>query len=776
MSVEDYLNSIRKNTNSTTKKTSAVDSTIKELLNYEALKRAVKDGVIKGNEEQFRKLSELSRKILTSSDATASELQEINQLLKLFYSEIPKNSSGNTQVALDSWIKALKEILDEFGNSLPEKFQKRLKYDIVASASEGGANPRQVFQQLNQQQNIQINQTLVLNNIYSLMKDQKQLTDRKAEAEKPVKDQKEKEQKTWWQNTMGRVTGFLRDITDKLSTAGKALGLLYVGLGIWNSLSESVQGFLRDFSAVNITAKLGVALSKLMPSLSGLFGKIKLPSWLTNLATASKGSNALKLTGNMPTSTLSKIEGFFLRFKAILNHSIREALPTISKVIKELFPTFSKVFKWIGAKGKLIFDIYQKIAPGLKIVGSWISKVFGWIARLAKFLPLAIRVGSSILKFIPMVGWILQGIISLADFIEGFKIDGIKGGFRRMGVEFVAVFGDLASFVVKGLVKLVASIANKTGLFKDTLENLNKILGGIDSWKSSIRTGVGYDGSSSGGVAMPSTSTYDPVSSTVFMGQDSYNELLPLASAAKGTTPANAEGIRKASGVKLSAQTSDFIKRAGITNKITSGMEGVHAGTAKNPRSHASGNKFDMDISTKSATAFANEVRKLLKTPGLVEIRTESVPNSIVETARAMLKKEGLNVSKLINDGYPSYSTGPHLDVLIDPKYSGVAKTAQTPDFSTTVTSLADTGESKNTNPLVAQITEQLTKAFNEQSKLFEKGAKAPDQLSSTQNKANTSAIIKNLSSKSSGNAVTFNKQNDINDANLAALEILTLV
>ena len=159
MSVENYLESIRKNTKSNSDKTSSLNSTIKDLLNYESLKRAVSDGIVDGSKEEFKKLAELSKKVLTSSDASASELKAIRSLLAMFYQQIPKNSAGNASVSVEDWIKALKQVLDEFGYTLPLKFQNRLKHDSVSSAAQAGADPKQVFQQLNV---TQVNQTLVL--------------------------------------------------------------------------------------------------------------------------------------------------------------------------------------------------------------------------------------------------------------------------------------------------------------------------------------------------------------------------------------------------------------------------------------------------------------------------------------------------------------------------------------------------------------------------------------------------------------------------------------
>lgn len=786
MSVESYLDSIRKNTISNADKTASLNNTIKDLLNYESLKKAVSAGVEKGNREQFKRLAELSKKILLTSDATNAELKETNKLLKLFYAQIPKDSAGNTQVTADSWVKALKEVLDEFGDSLPQKFQNRLKYDIVSAAAEGGADPKAVFQQLNM---TQINQTVILQNIYDGMIERQKLIDRKAEALKPIENDEKRKQSNFWETRLGKVISTLSGILDKMSKAAQWLSLIYVGLAIWNDLADPIKSALRSLSAINITARIssiisrlfkGSEISKFVRSLnpsrifSGLGSKIK---------GLFEGSAVPKLEGSGQMSFISKIEGFFARIRALTSYAIKNVVPPTSKILKELFPTFSKILNWIKNVGASAISLYKKLAPGFKLFMKGIQTGLSKFGGLLKLLAPAIKVGSSFLKFIPVAGWILQGIISLGDFIQGFintrgsLIDKIKGGFKRVGVEFVAVFGDLAVWTLKHLTLLIENIAKKIpGLWDITqplLGGLGKTITGLRNSLSNMRSGIGYESTSS---SSSSSGIYEPSTGTFYMGSDALSAAMPLSSHVAGSSPTSASGVNKSAGVQLSSQAADFYKRAGLSNRVTSGMEGKHAGTASNPRSHYSGNKFDLDISTTSAAAFANEVRKMLRTPGLVEIRTESVPAWVVEGARKILKAEGYNTSKLINDGYPSYSTGPHLDVLIDPKYSGVPATSTGLTTSMeTLDSAAATGDLTPSNPLLADMTKNLTKAFNEQIKLFDKGAKAPNQLASSQSRAATTAITNQLAAKSSGNAVTFNKKSDIQDDSLAALRLLNL-
>lgn len=776
MSVEDYLNSIRKNTNTSAQKTSKIDSTIKDLLNYESLKRAVKDGVARGNEEQFKKLSDLSKKILSTSDASALELQEINKLLKLFYSQLPKNSSGKAEVTAESWVAALKDVLDEFGNSLPEKFQKRLKNDLVSSAAEAGADPRAVFQQLNQQQNIQVNQNITLTNIYALMKNQELKLERKAEAEKPVKQQEDRENKNFWQTSIGKITGTLSSILGKMFNLGSLLGLIYAGIGAFAQLPEKTQKWVRGLAgAIRLSSsalipKLAGFLKSFamkIPGVSGAVGKVK--TLATDFLWDTKVGN--KILDVMTNPKLANIGKFISKLG-----TFGKALGRVAGKLAWPITIITSVFDFMQGYVNTSGTVADKIIGGLKnVVTQFVSSIWYILKQIPSLLK---NVFTAIGKLAARgINFAWNGIKSLFKKIE---TSGLKSLVKSIGTSL----SNFGKGLINGFLESVASMVGeilKEDMPKWLKDALTRMYNALPKKSGSAPSYGGSDSLApiSWDAGVPKME--NAVTGLTYVGGDVLSALTPLSSSVKGTLPtANAAGINKLAGVKLSAQTADFIKRAGITSTITSGMDGSHKGTASNPRSHASGNKFDMSISTKSVTAFANEVRKLLKTPGLVEIRTESVPSRIVEGARALLKKEGLNTAKLINDGYPKYSTGPHLDVLIDPRYSGVAAKADNSALSISKSNinsgLPDVSSSKNSNPLVAKMTEQLVKAFNEQSKLFEEGAKAPDQLASEQNKATTSSIINQMNKATSGNSVTFNKQNDISDAALASLLIYDVV
>nr|DAD80590.1 MAG TPA: hypothetical protein [Siphoviridae sp. ctYh54] len=856
MSVESYLDSIRKNTIKNSEKTSNLNNTMKDLLNYESLKKAVSAGVESGNKEQFKRLAELSKKILTNSDATTAELKETNQLLKLFYAQIPKNSSGSTAVSADSWVKALKEVLDEFGNSLPEKFQKRLKYDIVSSAAEAGANPKLVMQQLNM---TQVNQTMVVQNIFDYMKDKDKKLERDAEARKPIENNEKKEQSNFWQTRLGKVIDYLGGILKSLTGVAKWAGIIAVGVAVWSQLKESLRNALQGISGLTLSLKGGISLSKFLPK--GTIGKLKssivdgikksfskVSDFLKNSVQSSKIAQSLpkrtsadvfNAQGKLIGTTDVKMIGTSAKGFA----NARNVTPTAMSKLGGFFKSLSKAAPFIGKALKLFGTIFT----------------FGTGNLLVKLLPFVSKTLPFLLRAVGKIAWPLQVVASVYDFIEGFintkgsASDKIIGGIQNVIFKFFKSIWDLflqipkwllsaaktyITFVIKMNIRVWSNIAKmisntfkfitspnqwkpvfntvveamksfgknlKTSFLNGVAEMVDDILTESDmpdwlknalvklreklphstkgssapaSSSSSSSSLLNFDFSAS--VDMPSSGggIYEPATNTVYTGRDALSAAMPLESHVTGRTPANASGINKGYGVKLSSQTADFIKRAGITERITSGMEGAHKGTKYSPRTHASGNKFDMDISTSSVTRFANTVEKLLRTPGIKEIRTERVPNWVVEGGRKLLERKGYKTRGILfNDGYPNYATGPHLDVLIDPRYSGVK--GSTRNLASTQGAIDKAGDfgvqtQKASNPLVASMQAQIAKAYNEAVKSF--GVKSPNQLVANQSKANTSAITAQLANKASGNAVTFSKKNDISDTNLALLRLVDIV
>lgn len=871
MSVESYLESIRKNTIKNSEKTSNLNNTMKDLLNYESLKKAVSAGVESGNKEQFKRLAELSKKILTNSDATTAELKETNQLLKLFYAQIPKNSSGSTAVSADSWVKALKEVLDEFGNSLPEKFQKRLKYDIVSSAAEAGANPKLVMQQLNM---TQVNQTMVVQNIFDYMKDKDKKLERDAEARKPIENNEKKEQSNFWQTRLGKVIDYLGGILKSLTGVAKWAGIIAVGMAVWSQLKDSLRNALQGLASLHLVFKGGMALDKIFPlkNIAKGFGEsFKNSAFVNSLRSALKGAardaKGVEVASGFKQLTLFDTRPYERAGTGSFWDRIKNPIKSLGTKIGTISKNIGNFFEGIGSKlaasklgagfSKLWGFIKTISGPLGKLINFLSVNVPGLLAKAGKFLGPILRVGGKALM--PILGkilWPIQIVASVFDFIKGFTetkgtmSQKIAGGLWNVVKQFFNSIWSLIKWipkalwtVIKGLPGAIVSVIVKLqnlifkalksvwdyihkkgfpGIIKDLKTGVKsaavylargfgemiagildammdsewiKLIPAAHDFLKSLREKLPnpkvYEASSSSGSSFKGLDfkfdlgvdsggggIYEPVTNTVYTGRDALSAAMPLESHIKGRTPANASGINKGYGVKLSSQTADFIKRAGITERITSGMEGVHKGNKYNPRSHASGNKFDMDISTSSVSKFANTVEKLLRTPGIREIRTERVPNWVVEGGRKLLERKGYKTRGILfNDGYPNYATGPHLDVLIDPRYSGVK--GSTRNLASTQSAIDEAGDfgvqtQKVSNPLVASMQAQIAKAYNEAVKSF--GVKSPNQLVANQSKANTSAITAQLANKASGNAVTFSKKNDISDTNLALLRLVDIV
>jgi hypothetical protein len=319
------------------------------------------------------------------------------------------------------------------------------------------------------------------------------------------------------------------------------------------------------------------------------------------------------------------------------------------------------------------------------------------------------------------------------------------------------------------------------GMIDGVLEDVPDWLRGpLEKIRAKLPATSGGSSSSTPAPSPSSSSSSSGLSLNFDFGGGGGSAAIPSSSyGSYGSSPAavGTQGIRTNPGVKLSAQTVDFIKRAGLTQTVTSGMDGGWTGVHKIgkdfSRSHASGNKFDYGISAAiSPTALASELRKMLSTPGIKEIRTERIPNYTVETARAILEQEGFKTKGILfNDGYPSYATGPHLDVLIDPKFSGVQGSAN--QGLTTDTSMAS-----SSNPYIAQFTTGLKAnvdaALGKYTELLSE-VLAPDILNAANSK-DTAAMLANAISGNSDKGVTFNKKNDITDGNLAALQLVGLM
>lgn len=131
--------------------------------------------------------------------------------------------------------------------------------------------------------------------------------------------------------------------------------------------------------------------------------------------------------------------------------------------------------------------------------------------------------------------------------------------------------------------------------------------------------------------------------------------------------------------VKINSTMKEYlqdIENSGGNFTITSGMDGKHAGTASNKRSHYSGNKIDIAVLGLSDEQIINNIIiPLINDPRTIEIVLEAFPNGsgqrIVDKVKErypIVKKRCLtNARYLKAEGANKNTTGAHIDVLIDP-------------------------------------------------------------------------------------------------------------
>ena len=136
-------------------------------------------------------------------------------------------------------------------------------------------------------------------------------------------------------------------------------------------------------------------------------------------------------------------------------------------------------------------------------------------------------------------------------------------------------------------------------------------------------------------------------------------------------------------GVQISSQAAQYLKETGGHGVITSGLDGKHAGTASNPRSHYSGNKLDVRIRNMSNDEVIKIMLPLLKHPSTLEIaiegfgktreesnaRMESIKNKILNNYPEIAEKIKSGRLKIVGDRRRTYNDHAHLDVLFTPKY-----------------------------------------------------------------------------------------------------------
>ena len=174
-----------------------------------------------------------------------------------------------------------------------------------------------------------------------------------------------------------------------------------------------------------------------------------------------------KVTKKFRDTQIKALEGLknsgFLKFLFIL---ISVGVVTLLTKVMAAVKTFSsiiggvtKLFK-IGEKIPLIGKVFTPIIKGLGGVGSILGKFGGLIDNVFKgFLkiigPVAkfFGLGARFMKALPVIGWVITGIMAVIDGIKGFfQADEIFGHVTTFGEKMVSAFASVISGLLLGLV------------------------------------------------------------------------------------------------------------------------------------------------------------------------------------------------------------------------------------------------------------------------------------------------------------------------------------
>lgn len=137
------------------------------------------------------------------------------------------------------------------------------------------------------------------------------------------------------------------------------------------------------------------------------------------------------IIGAVARKILLPLEALFNLFR------IGPRLRAVRMMLTKRFPAFT-------TKIKNFFSIFGKNGK----IGSVLSKVLTKIPFLSRFFS-ALRVGFRLL------GWPLQIILSVIDFIRGYRategdiVDKIVGGLKNAAMNFVGIFLDIAGWIVE---------------------------------------------------------------------------------------------------------------------------------------------------------------------------------------------------------------------------------------------------------------------------------------------------------------------------------------
>jgi hypothetical protein len=209
--------------------------------------------------------------------------------------------------------------------------------------------------------------------------------------------------------------------------------------GVWDEIAERASKVWKWIKGIvggvwdDIAAKAG----GVWKWIKGIFGGIwdEIIGW------------AGKVKGIFKGPTFEAIFGFFGKIGSAIKSAFSGAA---GKIVEWVVEIWGKISKFFGAVGK---------------GGGWISKILGYVPFFAKLI-----------KWIPIIGWVITGIMGVFDFFKGFdagKAESIFGGsglFAKImsGVSYLVsgltmglVSPETIGKILKTITEVVIGIADK---------------------------------------------------------------------------------------------------------------------------------------------------------------------------------------------------------------------------------------------------------------------------------------------------------------------------
>lgn len=719
-----------------------LNGTLKDLLGFESLRRAMSMGVLDGTRIGFDKLNELSRKVISTNDASAQELKQIKTMLKEWYSMQHTNGNGKIPVGAEAMVKGIKSVLDEFGDKLPLKFQTMLKNDLTRTAVAGGAKSEDVLNAIGSD----------LNAILLHMQERDKIVEREKLEEDERKRAEAKANKGFWEVALGKITDMFGKLAQAIAPIAGWLALLYAGMELVRHLTEEQKKAMKDSikpGGSTYNASHGLAVAEIMKG------------WFKN-----------------EQSVLRK--GFGSLGEAIKNGKFGKKAQGMAEGTSDFFASAGKSWSKLAYSSRKIFVVAKKsLWDSAKLAGRF-SKEAERIPKLLKLDRAAeaysflIKGGFKATKWIKSAGEVFEKVakplavvFAVIDFRAGFIatrgsiVRKTLGGLKRAVTEFFASFLDLANWIGE-----IATKITGIGVFKSVGDIAQKFAG-------TMRQGVGYEQDVNMHEFFGAGSTDSSQLSSEPSG------LLKISGYQKGISYkddnySSIHGRKLTSGAyKELTGLGNYMANTG--NKIT--VTGLYAPVGAGHSGHGSGNAYDVSASEQRRLALLQmgnylendrHVRKVL----FGEWRKDNHGNSYVYPA----------VAKQLHDMYPNkffYAAGHgnHLHVVTDALMAGSAGKQPKLQQIKNLNPSPHIQENFNPGPLPKSASngisvggEQVAVVTQEASPLTQK-IKTQALIASAQSSGSTSVLGNSAGGKTS--KPTLGKRNTIDDVNLALFNSL---